>query len=708
MSSQATNFLKLSTTVSGLSRSGNNWLVLMDVLRYVITSVMVSVTIFQQDKFIQRAIILVVDLVMFHLLEKGIKKYNWLANNCGLIISTMLYIQMTEINCKFPIFRINEGYLFQITASLVFSTCVTTNWKVGCLNQVLLHIFGLVRLKTTFGILSDYYYAGSFVSLVIYIFGSYCYSNTLKELFIASCKQHKTLNGQKAILNGLPEGVLIVSQDSRECKFANPKVKETLDIHSFYKSNLNKDLLNEVQANIERELDAIIEKSSFADSNSHRKANRRQHKGFTDLLEDFSVKYKGIQFNPDELSQLGDQDRSDQSQMSKFGDYRHGHLTLAQFLDRERESIAHEGSYSKESKINIKYIADHLNQDLEPQQREFVVKTTIIDENAISDEDVLFMHMFVETTQISQLEEAKAQNHYQRQMLSNVSHEFRTPLNSITASLELMRMQDLGHSNRLVRIASSSCSILGMLVEDILDHAKLESGVFQINEEVFTITQCLNEIQEVFTLQADGKGLELRIDIQDKLKELPIMSDKGRLKQVIMNLVSNALKFTDRGSITIEICERLNQQELQNYEESKSAEQNSFKDHFIQNSGCDIAELPYEDLADIQSRHDCTEYFFHTNRSVLRKDDEPDNEFTQTMDITLKVIDTGIGISKADQKSLFKLFGKLSSNHNRNKTGCGLGLTICKKIIEKLGGNIHLSSIENFGTTVECHFLCKY
>ncbi|CAI2384835.1 unnamed protein product [Moneuplotes crassus] len=619
------------------------------------------------------------------------------------------------ISGKFSInFRINEGYLFQIVASLIFSTCVTTNWKLACINQGLLHVYGLLRLESKFGTLSDIYYPCSVLALIFFTFGSFCYSQTCKDEFIANYNNKNTLKGQKEILNSLPEGVLIA--DIKDAyKYLNPKIKQTFSLSEFCQPELWRGMENEAQEKTMRKLDQIIQEleEKYPMAGKREPGKCEEATEFLDgFLGKFTATCQSLKENQPQINYFNQLDQLSRNREGledrKIDEDSDNEHSLSSFLKEERRLVINGFHERKESKIKVKYNPSRMGKLYDFRSKEFLVKTTLVNVAGISEQDLSCIHMFIETTQISQLEEAKAQNHYQRQMLSNVSHEFRTPLNSIMASLELMRIQDLGECNRFVRIASSSCNVLGMLVEDILDHAKIDSGVFQINEEVFTITQCLHEIQEVFTLQADGKGLELRIDIQDKLKELPIMSDKSRLKQVIMNLVSNALKFTDRGSITIEIYERLNQLELQDFEESKSAEQNSYKDHFRQNSECGIVDLPCEGSTDILSRHDCTEYFFHTKRSIFRNDDELDSEFTQTMSITLKVIDTGIGISKADQKSLFKLFGKLSSNHNRNKTGCGLGLTICKKLIEKLDGSIHLSSIENVGTTVECHFLCKY
>ncbi|CAI2382514.1 unnamed protein product [Moneuplotes crassus] len=691
--------LRKNITGRGWFRLENNWGLLMNVVRLTVVSVLTFVTIMKQEKFLFRACILVFDFIIIYFLSKGIKRYDWVANYCGTILATIMYLQMTEMNLKFKYFRINEGYLIQIAASLVFSTCVTTNWKIACITQTLLHIHGLLRLGSKFGTLGDYYYPSTFIALIFFIVGAYSYSKTLKLEFLANYKQRKTLESQKAILDSVSEGVLIVNAN-KGVKYLNPKIKDTFDIGAFYKSDSVVNEMKATQILISKELDRAIKKYSFEYSNIHRHVKKDPEKFLSDLLNDFEVTIIDNEQdqnadNPNENAQ-----NESHSQAERFLEYRQGQPTLAQFLESECEAIMNSNNISKESKICMEY--RHLNIHHETQKREFVIKTTLVESDLESADDVLFMHMFIDTTKIGQLEEAKAQNHYQRQMLSNVSHEFRTPLNSITASLELMRMQEYGKNNRFLQIASSSCSILGMLVEDILDHAKIESGVFRINEEEFTMTQCINEIYEVFSLQTNGKGLELKINIEEKLRNMPILSDKQRIKQVLMNLISNALKFTDTGSITVEVSESNNE-----LEESKIHEERKY----LENDSIDYSKVhiePSELSENQQIRYDVDKYSFSVNKSLFKVQESTESRLQNKTTITLKVIDTGIGIAQADQKSLFKLFGKLSSNHDRNKTGCGLGLTICKKLIEKLGGTISLSSKENIGTTVECSFICKY
>mmetsp|Transcript_2413 Transcript_2413/g.2085 ORF Transcript_2413/g.2085 Transcript_2413/m.2085 type:complete len:240 (+) Transcript_2413:724-1443(+) len=163
------------------------------------------------------------------------------------------------------------------------------------------------------------------------------------------------------------------------------------------------------------------------------------------------------------------------------------------------------------------------------------------------------MHFFIETTQISQLEEVRAQNKYQKQMLANVSHEFRTPINAMHLSLLMLKDSTTKKNQKFVRIASSSCTLLSSLVEDILDHAKLEVGMFEIHKEQFYPIELLDEIKEIFELQLSSMNIKLEFELEDVLKKTMIMADKKRLKQVMMNLLSNSLKFTTEGYVKVKL-----------------------------------------------------------------------------------------------------------------------------------------------------------
>ena len=91
------------------------------------------------------------------------------------------------------------------------------------------------------------------------------------------------------------------------------------------------------------------------------------------------------------------------------------------------------------------------------------------------------------------------------------------------------------------------------LVEDILDHSKIETGVFEVDETEFLFEELFNDVKSIFELQAQRKKVVLEFLIEGKLQKIKVKSDKQRLKQVLLNLLSNALKFTDKGSIKVSI-----------------------------------------------------------------------------------------------------------------------------------------------------------
>mmetsp|Transcript_2045 Transcript_2045/g.1933 ORF Transcript_2045/g.1933 Transcript_2045/m.1933 type:complete len:133 (-) Transcript_2045:422-820(-) len=132
-------------------------------------------------------------------------------------------------------------------------------------------------------------------------------------------------------------------------------------------------------------------------------------------------------------------------------------MNLSEFLDLERCKLEKEKENEREAKISVYFDDFNFIEGIEMIRREFVIKTRKVHTNDPNDPYTsMYLHILSDTTQITQLEEQKAQNKYQRQMLANVSHEFRTPLNAMTLSLALLRRQIHGDPAKFLRIASSS------------------------------------------------------------------------------------------------------------------------------------------------------------------------------------------------------------------------------------------------------------
>ena len=276
--------------------------------------------------------------------------------------------------------------------------------------------------------------------------------------------------------------------------------------------------------------------------------------------------------------------------------------------------------------------------------------------------DNSFIHVFVNTTAVKKFEMEKSRNEVMQLMFSSVSHEFRTPINAFTNSIaliewnyqcflnklneskylkikdELLPKRHQESNEKFFKICKISTTSLMSLVEDILDLAKIEAGTFKLNEEPFEIETLANDIKYIFEFQWNQKGILFRIDVDKEIIKSSFWSDIGRIKQILINLISNALKFTMEGRITLQIMKE--------------------------------------------------NIFNH-------------NAFQRSKWLKFKVHDTGIGIDEKEVSNLFKLFGTINQHQNKlNSRGTGLGLAISKKIVESLGGTIRLKSIKNVGTKV--------
>lgn len=148
-------------------------------------------------------------------------------------------------------------------------------------------------------------------------------------------------------------------------------------------------------------------------------------------------------------------------------------------------------------------------------------------------------------------ESAEKANNMKSLFLANMSHDIRTPLNGIVGYLDLMEQDNLTEQQRLfLKNTKTSTELLKHLINDILDFSKIESGKLKIEKECFVMSEIIEEATTVIKPKANEKGLVLHLNLDEDM-ELPILGDPFRVKQIIINLLSNAKKFTSKGEVRL-------------------------------------------------------------------------------------------------------------------------------------------------------------
>ncbi|MFW6296183.1 MAG: response regulator [Halothece sp.] len=233
------------------------------------------------------------------------------------------------------------------------------------------------------------------------------------------------------------------------------------------------------------------------------------------------------------------------------------------------------------------------------------------------------------------------------QFIANVSHEIRTPMNGVLGMTEILERTHLS-SDQLdcVSTIKASGQTLLTLINDILDYSKLEAGAMPLNHHVFNLYSLIQELVYLFTPQCQRKNIDIISSLAPNVPKL-LIGDSIRLRQILLNLIGNAVKFTSQGEVVLKV------------QVKPQLEPKINPKKFASNS----------------------------------------EEKTPKVKLYFSVSDTGIGIAPEDKGKLFQSFSQINSSLIYSYGGTGLGLAICQKLVSLMGGAIDCDSILGKGTT---------
>jgi signal transduction histidine kinase/ABC-type amino acid transport substrate-binding protein len=271
------------------------------------------------------------------------------------------------------------------------------------------------------------------------------------------------------------------------------------------------------------------------------------------------------------------------------------------------------------------------------QNRIFLIYATVIQHK--------YLVVFVELTEQRRIEanlrhaqqRAEAANRAKSNFIATISHEIRTPMNAILGMHYLCLETKLTtQQQHYLQQAQQATQTLLRLLNDILDFSKIEANYLELEHAPFTLSVLLQKIADLVSHQVQTKSLTLQINQSPPVPDA-LVGDALRLEQIVLNLTNNAIKFTDQGSIRIDVSL--------------------------------ITKLPHSSNPSCQ-------------RAYLK----------------FMVTDTGIGISEGALEHLFQPFQQADSSITRRYGGTGLGLSICKRLVDLMGGTIDVASQVNQGT----------
>ncbi|MBR0091485.1 MAG: response regulator [Lachnospiraceae bacterium] len=249
------------------------------------------------------------------------------------------------------------------------------------------------------------------------------------------------------------------------------------------------------------------------------------------------------------------------------------------------------------------------------------------------------------TETMRELEDAKKESDIASEskssFLANMSHEIRTPINAVLGMNELILRESkdetvLGYAGNIERAGNNLLAI----INDILDYSRIESGRLELNEQPYNLSSVINDVYSMILFRAAGKQLEVGIRVDPQIPDA-LLGDEVRIRQIITNLMNNAVKYTNEGKVALEVS----------METSKDP-------------ASETAGAPQDEV----------------------------------IVLIVRVRDTGIGIRKEDLEKLFRKFERFDMKRNNSIEGAGLGLAITNNLVDLMGGTIEVESAYGEGS----------